>query len=69
MNTSEMKTVARLILRVLDSPDDEAEIGRVRGDVHALARRFPLYAKRLAATREPPAGGARRAETEARSTK
>ena len=48
MGTAEMKTVARLILRVLDHPDDEAEIERVRGEVHALARQFPLYAKRLA---------------------
>src|SRR5881275_951300 len=48
MGPSEMKVVARLIMRVLDKPDDEAEIGRVRSDVHELASHFPLYPKRLA---------------------
>jgi len=47
MGTPEMKTVARLIVRVLDRPEDEAEIARVRGEVHELASHFPLYAKRL----------------------
>jgi glycine hydroxymethyltransferase len=47
MGTSEMKVVAKLIVRVLDKPDDAAEIDRVRGEVHDLARQFPLYAKRL----------------------
>ena len=47
MGRSEMKTVAQLILRVLDHPGDEAEIARVRGDVGGLAGQFPLYAKRL----------------------
>jgi glycine hydroxymethyltransferase len=48
MGPSEMKTVAKLILRVLDAPADEAVIERVRGEVHALAKSFPLYPKRLA---------------------
>ncbi len=48
MRAKEMKQVARLIVRVLDRPDDEAEIERVRGEVHELASQFPLYAKRLA---------------------
>jgi len=47
MGPREMKQVARLIVRVLDRPDDEAEIGRVRGEVHELVRQFPLYANRL----------------------
>ncbi|MFN2549098.1 MAG: serine hydroxymethyltransferase [Myxococcales bacterium] len=47
MGPAEMKIIARLIVRVLDKPDDEAEIGRVRSDVHELASHFPLYAKRL----------------------
>jgi glycine hydroxymethyltransferase len=47
MNTAEMKTVAKLIIRVLEKPDDEAEIARVRGEVGDLAKQFPLYAKRL----------------------
>ena len=48
MGPKEMKQVARLIVRVLDRPDDEAETSRVRGEVHELARQFPLYARRLA---------------------
>jgi len=48
MRVKEMTQVARLIVRVLDRPEDEAEIERVRGEVHELARQFPLYAKRLA---------------------
>jgi glycine hydroxymethyltransferase len=48
MGPSEMKTVARLIVRVLDKPGDDAEIARVRGEVGELASHFPLYAKRLA---------------------
>jgi len=48
MRAKEMKQVARLIVRVLDAPGDEAEIERVRGEVRELARHFPLYAKRLA---------------------
>jgi glycine hydroxymethyltransferase len=47
MGPAEMKTVARLILRVLEKPDDEAEIGRVRGEVGELAKHFPLYQRRL----------------------
>jgi glycine hydroxymethyltransferase len=47
MGPSEMKTVAKLILRVLDHPSDDAEIARVRGEVHELAGQFPLYRKRL----------------------
>src|SRR5881227_3674576 len=48
MGPSEMKLVAKLIVRVLDKPDDQAEIDRVRGEVHELAGHFPLYPKRLA---------------------
>jgi glycine hydroxymethyltransferase len=48
MGPREMKQVAKLILRVLERPEDEAEIGRVRGEVHELASHFPLYAARLA---------------------
>jgi glycine hydroxymethyltransferase len=47
MGPAEMKTVARLILRVLEKPEDEAEIGRVRGEVGELAKHFPLYQRRL----------------------
>jgi glycine hydroxymethyltransferase len=43
-----MKTVARLILRVLEAPENAAVHERVRGEVRDLCRQFPLYAKRLA---------------------
>ncbi len=48
MGPSEMKTVARLILRVLEAPENAAVHERVRGEVRDLCRQFPLYAKRLA---------------------
>src|SRR3989440_76386 len=48
MGPSEMRTVARLIVRVLDAPEDAAVHERVRGEVRELCRQFPLYAKRLA---------------------
>src|SRR5437868_2108153 len=47
MGPSEMRTVARLILRVLDAPEDAAAHDRVRGEVRELCRSFPLYARRL----------------------
>src|SRR5258708_6469857 len=47
MGPAEMKTVARLIVRVLDAPEDAAVTERVRGEVGELAKSFPLYAKRL----------------------
>ncbi len=46
MGPGEMKHIARLIVRVLDHAADEAEIGRVAGEVRDLARSFPLYVKR-----------------------
>jgi glycine hydroxymethyltransferase len=48
MGPAEMKTVAKLILRVLESPEDTAVHERVRGEVLELCQQFPLYAKRLA---------------------
>ena len=41
-----MSEIASLIERVLNQPDDAAEAERVRTDVEALCRRFPLYASR-----------------------
>lgn len=43
----EMKTVAKLISRVLNDVDDEKVIEKVRGSVRELTSRFPLYAHRL----------------------
>ncbi len=42
MGRPEMVQVARLIDEALTSPDD-ATLARVRGDVHELARKHPLY--------------------------
>jgi glycine hydroxymethyltransferase len=47
MGTAEMRTVAALIGRVLDAPADEAALARVKGEVHELTRRFPLYPDRI----------------------
>ena len=38
------REVVALIDRVLSNPTDEAFLNAVRGDVHALAARYPLYA-------------------------
>ena len=48
MGPAEMKTIARLIVRVLDAPEDAHVIDTVRGEVRDLCRQYPLYAKRLA---------------------
>ena len=47
MGPSEMRTVAKLIVRVLDAPEDAGVQEKVRGEVRELCRQFPLYAKRL----------------------
>jgi glycine hydroxymethyltransferase len=47
MGTSQMRAIAKLIVRVLDAPEDEKVIDRVRGEVTELSQEFPLYAKRL----------------------
>jgi glycine hydroxymethyltransferase len=39
----EARQVANLIADVLDNPHDEANIARVREQVSALTRRFPVY--------------------------
>jgi glycine/serine hydroxymethyltransferase len=35
--------VAEFITRALASPDDETALGRVKAEVEALCRKFPLY--------------------------
>ena len=40
---AEAERVAHLIADVLDAPDDEAVLTRVRGEVSALCRKFPVY--------------------------
>jgi glycine hydroxymethyltransferase len=49
MREPEMEKIARWIAEVLDHLGDEATETRVRGEVAALAAKFPLYSKRLAA--------------------
>ena len=46
MRAPEMEEIARLIGRVLSNPGDVEELDRVRVDVEALCRRFPLYSGR-----------------------
>jgi glycine hydroxymethyltransferase len=46
MGTVEMTIIARLIGRVLDAPDDEKVLAKVRGEVKDLCAHFPMYADR-----------------------
>jgi glycine hydroxymethyltransferase len=43
MREAEMDKVGELIARVLASTEDEAALGRVKVEVEALCRKFPLY--------------------------
>jgi glycine hydroxymethyltransferase len=43
MREADMDRIAELIARVLASPDDEPVLGRVKAEVEALCRKFPLY--------------------------
>ena len=43
MREADMDRIAELIARVLASPDDETALGRVKVEVEALCRKFPLY--------------------------
>jgi glycine hydroxymethyltransferase len=43
MREPEMDRVAEFIARALGSPDDDAALGRIKGEVEALCRKFPLY--------------------------
>jgi glycine hydroxymethyltransferase len=47
MKEPEMDAIAGLIARVLKAPSDDAVLKGVSGEVHALAARFPLYARLL----------------------
>jgi glycine hydroxymethyltransferase len=44
MKEDDMRKIVALIDRVLSAPDDEKVIAAVKGEVHALASSFPLYA-------------------------
>lgn len=43
MKEAEMVVIAKLISKVLDNKDNDAVIAEAREEVHALARKFPLY--------------------------
>jgi len=43
MGPAEMEQIAGLIGEVLDRPEDDAHLARIRGEVARLAARFPLY--------------------------
>ena len=51
MGAAEMATVAKLIVRVLDAPADEASLARVRGEVRELCAQFPMYEELLGTKR------------------
>jgi glycine hydroxymethyltransferase len=43
MGKAEMVVIAQLIARALKSGGDEATVKKVRGDVHDMCKKFPLY--------------------------
>jgi glycine hydroxymethyltransferase len=47
MGVREMALVASLIGRVLDAPQDEAVLAKVRGEVKELCGQFPMYRDRM----------------------
>ena len=47
MKEAQMRTIGKWIGEVLDAPDDATVAARVRKEVEALGREFPLYANRL----------------------
>ena len=46
MREPEMDTIAALISRALQSPEDDGALASVRAEVEALCRKFPLYPER-----------------------
>jgi glycine hydroxymethyltransferase len=48
MREAEMDQIADLVARVLASPQDDAALAMVKGEVERLCRKFPLYPERLA---------------------
>jgi len=43
MKEADMKTIAELIVKVLDNIENEIVLDEVKGEVHKLADKFPLY--------------------------
>jgi len=48
MGEAEMDQIAEFISRVLAAPEDGAVLAKVKAEVEALCRKFPLYPERLA---------------------
>ena len=46
MKEAEMEQIGGLIVRVLDTPEDDTAIAMVKREVEALCKRFPLYPER-----------------------
>jgi glycine/serine hydroxymethyltransferase len=46
MREPEMREIGGFLHRVLSNPGDIEEFARIRSDVEALCRRFPLYTSR-----------------------
>ena len=46
MRESEMEVIGELFARALKSPDDDGALAKVRAEVEALCRKFPLYPTR-----------------------
>jgi glycine hydroxymethyltransferase len=67
MGTAEMASVAKLIVRVLDAPADEASLARIRAEVRELCARFPMYPALLGAEggAKPAPKGAKRSARKA----
>lgn len=47
MGIAEMKQIGSMIAKVLRAPNDESVRSKVRGEVHELAKRFPIYNARI----------------------
>ncbi|MEX2316231.1 MAG: serine hydroxymethyltransferase [Pirellulales bacterium] len=47
MSTTEMRTIGRWMLEVLRSPDEQKTLDRIRGEVRALCKQFPVPAAAL----------------------
>ena len=43
MKEAEMRAIARMIDEVLQNPEDDKNVGKVRKEVSALVKKFPLY--------------------------
>jgi glycine hydroxymethyltransferase len=47
MGTAEMRTIGKWMLDALRTPDDQAVLGRIRGEIRTLCQQFPVPAAAL----------------------